>query len=207
MESESDNKEMYELKHLKASPDVTDSETELLERSDTAIPKVCAKDGTKEEAEEGRGSLKRGINLFDATTMFVGGILGSGIFITPAIILEQTGSFGVSMLCWVFGTFVGIISGLCFVELALLIPRTGGELVYILEGYSFKNRNKWTTFLGGMMAFLYSWTGTTIIRPASLSIIVLTCTKYLIRPIYLGCDIPENLRKCVALSILCESDS
>jgi L-type amino acid transporter 9 len=193
--------EAYEMRCLPAaenaavSPDVTDSEAELLED-------VVKEKGTGESGDEGKGSLRRGINLLDATGMVIGGIIGSGIFITPAIILDLTGSFGVSMLCWVAGMIIAVCGGLCFVELALLHPRTGGAMVYILEAFSFKNRNKWTRLLGQLLAFLYSWASIVIIRPTSLSIISLACTRYLSRPFYLDCEIPKTLLKCLALAII-----
>ena len=200
-----ENGEAYEMQFLPAkentpvSPDVTDSETELLDRGDGRQGK---EEGKGESGDEGKVSLRRGINLIDTTAMVIGGIIGSGIFITPAIILELTGSFGVSMLCWVAGTIIAVFGGLCFVELSLLVPRTGGQMVYILEGFSFKNRNKWTRLLGQLLAFLYTWASIVIIRPASLAIISLACTRYLTRPFYLDCEIPENLLKCLALAII-----
>ena len=194
---DSGNGEMYEMQPTAtaagmASPDVTDSEAELLDGKVSLVG---------EGDRGGKGSLRRGINLLDATAMVIGGIIGSGIFITPAIILELTGSFGVSMLCWIAGTAISVCGGLCFVELALLLPRTGGAMVYILEAFSFKDRNERTRLLGRLLAFVYTWAAIVVIRPTSLCIIVLTCTRYLTRPFYLDCDIPETLRKCLALAI------
>lgn len=150
------------------------------------------------------GSLRKGMNLLDAVAVIVGGTIGSGIFITPAVILEMTGSFGVSLTCWLAGTLIAMCGGLCYVELTLLLPRSGGEFVYILEGYSFNNRNKWTQFFGSLMAFLYSWTAITVIRPSSIAIVTLTCSRYLIRPFYLDCELPVWILKCIAFSILSE---
>ena len=200
------NGEVYEMQPFATteagvSPDVTDSEAELLERRDTTSPVSKVGDGDREGEEGGKGSLRRGINLPDAIAMVIGGIIGSGIFITPAIILELTGSFGVSMLCWVVGTAIAVCGGLCFVELALVIPRTGGQIVYLLDAFSFKNRNEWTRLLGRLLGFMYAWASIAIIRPTSLCIIVLTCTRYLTRPFYLECDIPDGIVKCLALAI------
>ena len=148
------------------------------------------------------GSLRKGMNLLDAVAVIVGGTIGSGIFITPAVILKMTGSFGVSLICWLAGTLIAMCGGLCYVELSLLLPQSGGEFVYILEGYSFNNRNKWTHFLGSLMAFLYSWTAITVIRPASIAIVTLTCSRYLTRPFYLDCELPVEILKFIAFSIL-----
>ena len=194
-------KEVYEMQEMAAaaSPDATDSEVELLDRAGSATPAVV-----DDVSLGGRGSLHKGMNLLDAIAFVVSTIIGSGIFITPALILEKTGSFGVSMICWFAGMFIAICGGLCYIELGLLIPRTGAEYVYILQAYSFKNRNKWTKLLGSLMAFLYIWTTISVIRPTSTSIIALTCVRYLIRPFYIDCDIPEGVLKCLAISIQSE---
>lgn len=196
-----------------ASPltlDYTDSEDEVI----TDVKQVTAskakhldEDGVIRirDSKDGKaGSLRKGLGLLDATSLFVGGIIGSGIFITPAAILEFTGSFGVSMLCWLAGTLIAVCGGLCYIELTLLLPRTGGEVVYLMEGYSFKKRNKWTILFGSLITFLFTWSSIVIIRPASVAVITLTCTKYLVRPIYLDCELSEPLIKCMALSILSE---
>ena len=171
------------------------------------VPATEREPEQKEKAVEDRetsSSLRRDVNIVDAIAMVVGGIIGSGIFITPASILEDTGSFGVSMMCWFAGMVIAICGGLCYIELSLLIPRTGAEYVYILQAYSFKNRNKWTELLGSLMAFLYTWSAIIIIRPTATSIIALTCTRYLTRPLYIDCDIPEVVLKCLTIAILCE---
>ena len=171
------------------------------------VPATEREPEEKEKADEDRetsSTLRRDVNMVDAIAMVVGGIIGSGIFITPASILEDTGSFGVSMMCWFAGMVIAICGGLCYIELSLLIPRTGAEYVYILQAYSFKNRNKWTELLGSLMAFLYTWSAIIIIRPTATSIIALTCTRYLTRPLYIDCDIPEGVLKCLTIAILCE---
>ena len=194
-------KEVYEMQEIAAagSPGATDSEVELLDGDDSATPVA-----ESSVSSGGRGSLRKDMNLLDAVAFVVSTIIGSGIFITPALILDKTGSFGVSMICWFAGTVIAICGGLCYIELGLLIPRTGAEYVYILQAYSFKKRNKWTELLGSLMAFLYIWTTIIITRPTSTSIISLTCVRYLTRPFYIDCDIPDGVLKCLALSIQSE---
>ena len=178
------------------SPDVTVSMELLVKEDKTEDPISLG------ENSQGKGYLRKRMNLLDSIAFVVGGTIGSGIYIRPAFILEKTGSFGVSMICWLAGMLIAVFGGLCYIELALLIPKTGQEYVYILEGYSFKKRNKWTELLGSLLAFLYAWTSIIIIRPTSIAIITLTCSRYLIRPIYIDCDIPEGVVKCLAISIL-----
>ena len=183
-----------------------DSQVEL-PSADKPVAKTepMEEDASKPLKEARAGSLRKGMGLVDAIALITGGIIGSGIFITPTSILDLTGSFGLSMLCWLAGMLIAVCGGLCYIELNLLLPRTGGEVVYMLEGYSFRNRNKWTQLFGSLVAFLFTWATIVIIRPASVAIITLSCTRYLVRPFYLDCeDLPEDLIKCLALSILCE---
>ena len=170
---------------------------------DSNIQDVQATTDTDEDTIfKERTSLRKEMNFVDTTALIIGGTIGSGIFITPASILVLSGSFGVSMVCWLAGTLIAICGGLCYVELALLLPRSGGEFIYFLEGYSFRGYNKWTRLLGSLMAFLYAWAAFIVIRPTSLSIITLTCTHYLTQPFYSNCDIPDSVIKCLTISLL-----
>jgi len=190
-----------------ASPDITDSEQEQLDEGDrfSGAGKEEEEGNTPafpQKKKDGRGYLRKDINLIDATAFLVGGTIGSGIFITPAIILQETGSFGVSMLCWLVGMVISILGALCFIELGLLIPKTGGEYMYILNAYTFRNRNKWVESFGSLLAFLFTWTNIFVVRPSSTAIVTLTCARYLTRPFYIGCEIPVSVLKTLSLFII-----
>lgn len=174
--------------------------TTLVDRMKLAL-KVKRADHDAESIDaEKSGGLKKELNLFSLVAFVVGGIIGSGIFITPRTILCLTGSFGLSMVVWLVGGIIAIAGGLCYMELGLLVQKSGGEYGYIKEAYSFKNRLK---FLGHLLGFLYTWSATLIIRPSSMAIISLTSARYLVRPFYIGCeDIPESAVKLLALSML-----
>ena len=188
------------------SPGSTDSEQELDESKGIADNVRVADDASASlpvETKPAKASLRRTMNLLDTTAFFVGGTIGSGIFITPATIHRETGSIGVSMLCWLVGMIISILGALCYVELGLLIPDTGGEYVYIMQAYSFRSRNKWLRTCGSLLGFLFVWTSILVIRPASTAIVVLTCSRYLIRPLYLDCEeIPESVLKIISVFII-----
>lgn len=150
-------------------------------------------------------TLKRDITLFSGIAYLVGNIIGSGIFITPKNILCHTGSFGLSLVVWVLGGVVAMAGGLCYVELAQLIKKSGGDYIYIKEIYSFKNKYKVSTLLGSLLGFMYVWSSMLVIRASSLAIITLTCGEYLVRPFFVDCkEVPENAVKLVTLAIICE---
>ena len=132
----------------------------------------------------------------------VGALIGSGIFITPSHILDLTGSFGLSMVCWVFGAIVALAGALCYLELGMLVRKSGGEYAILLEAYSFRKKNPWVEMLGSLVSFLFTWTTVFVLRGASASIISLACARYLTRPFFIGCDVPESVVKLLALAVL-----
>ena len=94
--------------------DITSSEIELLNmaemsditekgRQEDTVPFLSRK-------QKGYGSLRKEMNLVDIVAYVVGAIIGSGIFITPAIIFEKTGSFAVSMICWFVGMIIATVA-------------------------------------------------------------------------------------------------
>lgn len=154
--------------------------------------------------DSGKVELKKEITIFSGVAILVCDIIGSGIFITPSIVFSLTGSFGTSMFAWVIGAIISLAGALCYIEVGLVVRKSGGEYAYILEAYSFKRRNHWVAMFGSILAFLVTWTLTFFIRGVSVAIITLSCARYLIRPFFIGCEcgIPENILKLVALFLL-----
>ena len=157
-----------------------------------------------ERLVEGAGkiSLKREITPLSGVGFVVGSLIGSGIFITPSVILNYSGSFGVSMVCWVFGAIVALAGALCYFELGMVVRKTGGEYAIYLEAFSFHKKNSCVEVLGSMISFLYTWTSLLVLKSSSASIITLACARYLIRPFFIGCEIPEKSVKLLALTII-----
>lgn len=149
-------------------------------------------------------SLEKDITLSSGIAIIVGQIVGSGIFITPKSILHYAGSFGVSVLMWIFGALVAMAGGLCYIELGLLVKRGGGESGYLIEAYSFKKRSRCSELFGSMLGFLFVWSNVFILRPASLGIQSLTCARYLTQLFYKSDEVPDSLVKAVAFSVLGE---
>ena len=152
--------------------------------------------------ETGKLALRREITPISGIAFVVGQLIGSGIFITPSNILGYTGSFGLSIVCWLIGAVVALAGALCYFELGLLVRKAGGEYAILLEAYSFRKKNPWVEMLGSLVSFLFTWTTVFVMRGASASIITLTCARYLTRPFFIGCDVPENVVKLIALAVL-----
>ena len=151
------------------------------------------------DTEKQRITLKREITSLSGIGFVVGQLIGSGIFITPSHILDYTGSFGLSMACWVFGAIVALAGALCYFELGMLVRKSGGEYAILLEAYSFRKKNRWVEMLGSLISFLFTWTTVFVLRGASLSITTLACARYLTRPFY---DVPESVVKLLAFALV-----
>ena len=127
-----------------------------------------------EQAPERGGSrfqleteLARDLGLVAATTIIVGGIIGSGIFGAPAGIAAVLGSPELFLLVWVIGGLLCFSGALCFAELGAMMPRTGGIIVYLRESYP------------PFVSFLYGWTETAVICPGALAAVAMIFSTYL----------------------------
>jgi amino acid permease len=133
-----------------------DSEQELLLFERRVSDDLHAESGreTSHVENEARGiSLKREITPLSGVGFVIGSLIGSGIFITPSVILNYSGSFGVSMVCWVFGAVVALAGALCYLELGMVVRKTGGEYAISLEAYSFRKKN---SFVEGQWYHFYT---------------------------------------------------
>ncbi|KAG9719847.1 hypothetical protein KCU73_g14685, partial [Aureobasidium melanogenum] len=81
------------------------------------------------------GGLGRHLGLWSTVALIVGRIIGTGIFSTPSSIVSSVGSVGAAFMLWLLG-FASCLSGLCiWLELGCMIPRSGGEKVYLEAAY------------------------------------------------------------------------
>lgn len=90
-------------------------------------------------------SYARRVGLFSGTMSVVGGIIGSGIFLNPAIVAQRVGSAGLTMVAWTLGAVVAVLGGLIYGELGHRLPKAGGTYAYLRAGIS------------PLVGFLYAW--------------------------------------------------
>lgn len=115
-----------------------------------------------------KGELARSLRERDLLFIFVGSVIGSGIFVTPGLILRQVGgSVGYSLLVWVMGGVLSLLGALTYAELAAANPEAGGLYCYIRDGF------------GRLPAFLYGWSLLLIIASASIAALAHAFTNYL----------------------------
>jgi APA family basic amino acid/polyamine antiporter len=111
--------------------------------------------------------LPRKLSLLDSTMINVGSMIGSGIFIVPAAIALQLQSSFLIILVWVIGGIVSLFGALSVAELGALMPKAGGQYVYLREAYS------------PLWGFLYGWSAFFVINTASIAAVAVTFATYL----------------------------
>ncbi|MCO0597646.1 amino acid permease [Peribacillus butanolivorans] len=98
--------------------------------------------------------LKKTIGFWVGTSIVVGTVIGSGIFMKPGDVLELSGNSTMALLAWLIGGLITLASGLTIAEVSTRIPKTGGLYVYLEEVY------------GKVWGFLCGWVQTLVYGPA-----------------------------------------
>ncbi len=114
-------------------------------------------------------SFRRELGPFDATMVVIGGIIGSGIFINPYLVARQLDSPALVLGAWAVGGAVAIAGALSYAELAKLLPRAGGQYVYLREA--------WHPVVG----FLYGWALLLMIETGAIAAVAIAFSQYALR--------------------------
>jgi len=104
-----------------------------------------------------RPELARDLGVSHAAAVVVGTIIGSGIFLVPAEMMQAVGSAKLVYLAWLVGGLLSFFGALTYAELGAMKPQAGGEYVYVRDAY------------GPLGGFLYAWTWFVIAKPASVA--------------------------------------
>jgi len=111
--------------------------------------------------------LVRTLRFRDLLLLFIGSVIGSGIFRTPGPILRQVGgSVGFSMLVWIVGGGLSLLGALTYAELAAANPEAGGLYCYIRDGF------------GRACAFFYGWCLFLVIASGSVAALARAFSEY-----------------------------
>ena len=120
---------------------------------------------TGNEVKTGPGLIK-GLGLMDSTTLVVGSMIGSGIYIVSADIARQVNSPGLLLMTWVATAVLTLIAALSYGELAAAMPHAGGQYVYLRESF------------GPMSGFLYGWTLFLVIQTGTIAAVAVGFAKF-----------------------------
>ncbi len=111
--------------------------------------------------------LIRGLKLFDATTLIMGSMIGSGIFIVSADMARSLRSPGLLLVAWGIAAVMTILAALSYGELASAMPRAGGQYVFLREAF------------GPLFGFLYGWTLFLVIQTGTIAAVVVAFSKFI----------------------------
>jgi APA family basic amino acid/polyamine antiporter len=147
--------------------------------------------------------FKRGLGLFDATMVVVGSMIGSGIFIVSADIARLVGSPAWLLAAWLVTGVLTMAAALSYGELAAMMPRAGGQYVYLREAFS------------PLWGFLYGWTLFLVIQTGTIAAVGVAFARflgvlwpaiaedgYLIAPIHLSTGYALSLSTAQLVAIL-----
>jgi len=108
----------------------------------------------------------RGLGLLDSTMLVAGSMIGSGVFIVSSIIARQVGSPGWLIVVWVVTGLLTLTAALSYGELAAMMPKAGGQYVYLREAFS------------PLWGFLYGWTLFLVIQTGTIAAVAVGFARY-----------------------------
>ncbi len=147
--------------------------------------------------------LKRSLGLFDSTMLVAGSMIGSGIFIVSAEMARNVGSPGWLLISWLITGVLTLTAALSYGELAAMMPRAGGQYVYLREAFS------------PLWGFLYGWTLFMVIQTGTIAAVgvafarylgvlwpTISETSYLIPPLHISAGYAVSLSTAQLMAIL-----
>src|SRR6266705_516994 len=109
----------------------------------------------------------RGLGLLDSTMLVAGSMIGSGIFIVSTIIARQVGAPGWLLVVWIVTGVLTLMAALSYGELAAMMPKAGGQYVYLREAFS------------PLWGFLYGWTLFLVIQTGTIAAVAVGFARYM----------------------------
>jgi basic amino acid/polyamine antiporter, APA family len=148
-------------------------------------------------------ALSRSLGLFDSTMIVAGSMIGSGIFIVSAEMARNVGSPGWLLISWLITGVLTVAAALSYGELAAMMPRAGGQYVYLREAFS------------PLWGFLYGWTLFMVIQTGTIAAVAIAFARflgilwpaisesnYLVAPIHLSSGYAVSLSTAQVIAIL-----
>ena len=118
-------------------------------------------------SSDSSSQLVQSLGLFSSTALVIGSMIGSGIFLVDADIARITNSPALYLGAWLLTAVLTIIAALSYGELAAMMPKAGGQYVYLREG------------LGPVWGFLYGWTLFLVIQTGTIAAVCVAFGKFL----------------------------
>ena len=134
--------------------------------------------------------LKRRLNLFDATLLVIGNVVGAGIFTTSGFLANELPHPTLFLAIWIIGGLLTICGALTYAEMASMFPYSGGDYQFLKAAYG-----KWAGFLLGWVSF---W----IINPGSIAALSIALVSYVKGFVYFQNILTEKLLAVGLISFL-----
>ena len=112
-------------------------------------------------------SYARRLGLFSATMMVIGGIIGSGIFLNPAVVAQRVRTPTMTLTAWAIGAVIALIGAFVFAELGRRRPTVGGGYAYLREAF------------GPLAGFMYGWALLLVMATGAIAAVAMTFSSYL----------------------------
>src|SRR3954471_14002564 len=132
--------------------------------------------------------LVRRLGLFDATMLVMGGIIGSGIFVTPAEVARHVATPLLIVGVWILGGIVALAASLVYAELAARRPEVGGQYAYLREAFH------------PSVAFLYGWALLLVVQTGGMAAVAVTFARYFSE--LTGATLPHWATASITLALL-----
>ncbi|HEU4885817.1 MAG TPA: amino acid permease, partial [Longimicrobium sp.] len=117
-------------------------------------------------AETAAPQLARRLGLFDATMIVMGGIVGSGIFVTPYVVARHVHTPALIVGAWLAGGLIALAGAFVYAELAARRPHVGGQYAYLRDAYH------------PAVAFVYGWALLLVIQTGGMAAVAVTFARY-----------------------------
>ena len=140
------------------------------------------------EPQPNSHGLARRLGMFDATMLVMGGIIGSGIFVTPAEVARHVDTPFLIVGVWVLGGAIALAASFVYAELAARRPAVGGQYAYLRDAF------------GPLPAFLYGWSLLLVIQSGGMAAVAITFARYFGDVLQVA--LPDSLVAVAVLAIL-----
>ncbi|MEO7359517.1 MAG: amino acid permease [Gemmatimonadaceae bacterium] len=114
----------------------------------------------------GQSGYDARLGVFSGTMLVIGGVIGAGIFLSPAVVAERLGSAKLTLSAWGLGALVALLGAFVYAELGARIPKAGGTYVYLRDAF------------GTLPAFLYGWALFLMVGSGAIAAVAMTGASY-----------------------------
>jgi APA family basic amino acid/polyamine antiporter len=132
--------------------------------------------------------LARRLGLFDVTMLVMGGIVGAGIFMNPAVVARSVHTPALMLAAWATGGLVALAGALVYAELAARLPEVGGQYAYLREAFH------------PSVAFLYGWVLLLVVQTGGMAAVAVTFAHYFLELTH--APLSDNAVAAIALAAL-----